>query len=158
HGAIANEARVAIDYVDAEELEKNPPADRLAAADGIIIPGGFGNRGIEGKIPAVRFARESGVPTLGVCLGLRIVGVEYAGNVLGRKRANSREVDPRTPDAVIDLMEEQRELGGKGGTMRLGAYPCVLRAGSLAASLYRRNRVAERHRHRYEVNNAYREG
>jgi CTP synthase len=156
HGGIANEARVSIDYVEAEELEKGNPSERLANADGIIVPGGFGDRGIEGKIRAVRFARENGVPILGICLGLQMMVIEYARNVLGLKQANTREVDPRTSDAVIDMLETQREVDKKGGTMRLGAYPCDLRTGSLAAGLYRRSRITERHRHRYEVNNGYR--
>jgi len=156
HGALANEARVQIDYVDAEELEKGNVAARLGNSHAIIIPGGFGERGIEGKIRAVRYARESGVPILGICLGLQVMVIEYARSFLELKRANSREFDDNTPDAVIDMMEEQREVDKKGGTMRLGAYPCVIRSGSLAYSLYRRNRISERHRHRYEVNNAYR--
>ena len=155
HGAIANEARVHIDYVDAEELEKGNPS-RLAAAHAIIIPGGFGERGIEGKVHAVHYARENSIPILGICLGLQMMVVEYARNVLGIKRANSREVDPNTPDAVIDYMDDQREIDKKGATMRLGSYPCVIRSGSLAASLYRRTRITERHRHRLEVNNHYR--
>jgi CTP synthase len=156
HGAIANEARVHIDYVDAEELEKGNPA-RLTNAHAIIIPGGFGERGTEGKVRAVRYARENFIPILGICLGLQMMVVEYARNVLGIKRANSREVDPNSPDAVIDFMEGQREIDKKGATMRLGAYPCVIRPGSLAASLYHRSRITERHRHRLEVNNHYRE-
>jgi CTP synthase len=155
HGAIANEARVSIDYVDAEELEKGNPM-RLTNAHAIIIPGGFGERGIEGKVRAVRYARENLVPILGICLGLQMMVIEFARNVLGIKRANSREVDPNTPDAVIDFMEGQRDIDQKGATMRLGSYPCIIRPGSLAASLYRRNRIAERHRHRLEVNNHYR--
>jgi CTP synthase len=158
HGAIANEAKVEIDYVDAEELEKGDPAKRLANAHAIIIPGGFGERGIEGKINAVRYARESGVPILGICLGLQVMVIEHARNVLGIKRANSREFDEKTPDAVIHMMDQQKDIANKGGTMRLGSYPCVIRPGSLAASLYRRNPIAERHRHRYEVNNRYRAG
>ncbi len=156
HGAIANEARMQIDYVDAEELEKGDPAKRLAAAHAIIIPGGFGERGIEGKIRAVRYARENGVPILGICLGLQVMVIEYARNVLGLKKANSREFDDKAPDAVIDMMEHQKGVANKGGTMRLGAYPCAIKRGTLAYSLYRRNRVCERHRHRYEVNNHYR--
>ncbi|MGH7932858.1 MAG: CTP synthase, partial [Candidatus Binataceae bacterium] len=157
HGAIANEARVQIDYVDAEELEKGNPAARLANAHAVIIPGGFGERGIEGKIRAVRYARENHVPILGICLGLQVMVIEIARDLLNIKRANSREFDEQTPDAVIDILAEQKEVDRKGATMRLGAYPCVIRSGSLAASLYRRNRTSERHRHRYEVNNAYRE-
>jgi CTP synthase len=157
HGAITNEARVQIDYLVAEELEQgNLVAERLANADGIIIPGGFGDRGIEGKIRAVRYARENGIPILGICLGLQMMVIEFARNVLGLKRANSREVDSETPDAVIDMMETQREVDRKGGTMRLGAYPCNIKSGSIAAALYRKTKISERHRHRYEVNNAYR--
>jgi CTP synthase len=156
HGAIANEAKVEIDYVDAEELEKGDVGKRLANAHAIIIPGGFGERGIEGKINAVRYARESGVPILGICLGLQVMVIEHARNVLGIKRANSREFDEKTPDAVIDMMEYQKDVANKGGTMRLGSYPCTIKSGSLAASLYRRNPIGERHRHRYEVNNSYR--
>ena len=156
HGAIANEARVQIEYVDAEELEKGDPAARLAAMHAIIIPGGFGERGIEGKIRAVRYARENGVPILGICLGLQMMVIEYARNLLGLKHANSCECDRKTPDPVIDIMEGQRGVDKKGGTMRLGAYPCVIAPGSLAYSLYRRHRISERHRHRYEVNNEYR--
>ena len=156
HGAIANEARVQIDYVDAEELEKGDAVKRLAATHAIIIPGGFGERGIEGKIRAVRYARENGVPILGICLGLQVMVIEYARDVLGLKRANSQEFDGQTPDPVIHMMEQQKDVANKGGTMRLGAYPCEVRKGSLAASLYRRTRISERHRHRYEVNNAYR--
>jgi CTP synthase len=156
HGAIANEAKVEIDYVDAEELEKGDVGKRLANAHAIIIPGGFGERGIEGKINAVRYARESGVPILGICLGLQVMVIEHARNILGIKRANSREFDEKTPDAVIDMMEYQKDVANKGGTMRLGSYPCAIKSGSLAASLYRRNPIAERHRHRYEVNNNYR--
>jgi CTP synthase len=157
HGAIANDARVTIDYIDAEELEKGDPAARLKHADGIIIPGGFGDRGIEGKIRAVRCAREGGIPILGICLGLQVMVIEFARNVLNFKRANSREFDQHTPDPVIDMMEAQQGVTQLGGTMRLGAYPCQMRNGSLAARLYRKLKVNERHRHRYEVNNQYRE-
>jgi CTP synthase len=157
HGAIANEARVTIDYVDAEELEKGDPAARLAAAHGIIIAGGFGERGVEGKVRAARYARDNGVPILGICLGLQMMVIELARNVLGLKQANTTEVDPKTPDPVIALMESQQGVTRKGGTMRLGAYPCVLKSDSLAYKLYRKQRISERHRHRYEVNNDYRE-
>ncbi|HEV3110613.1 MAG TPA: CTP synthase [Candidatus Binataceae bacterium] len=157
HGAIANDARVTIDYVDAEELEKGDPVARLKHADGIIIPGGFGDRGIEGKIRAVRCAREGGIPILGICLGLQVMVIEFARNVLNLKRANSREFDQNTPDAVIDMMESQQSVTQMGASMRLGSYPCNLRPGSLAARLYRKLKVNERHRHRYEVNNDYRQ-
>jgi CTP synthase len=157
HGGIVNDARVAIDYIDAEELEKGDPMARLKHADGIIIPGGFGDRGIEGKIRAVRCAREGGIPILGICLGLQVMVIEFARNVLNLKRANSREFDQKTPDAVIDMMESQLGVTQLGATMRLGSYPCNLRAGSLAARLYRKLKINERHRHRYEVNNSYRQ-
>jgi CTP synthase len=156
HGAIANEAKVTIDYVDSEELEKQDPAERLAQADAIIVPGGFGPRGTEGMIRAIRYAREKDVPILGICYGLHMMVIEVARDLLGRRRANSTEIAADTPDPVIGIMESQKDISKKGGTMRLGAWPCVLKPGSLAASLYRRARISERHRHRYEVNNAYR--
>ena len=156
HGAIANEAKVVIDYVDSEELEKQDPAQRLAQAHAIIVPGGFGERGTEGKIRAIRHARESKVPILGICYGLHMMVIEAARNLLGLKRANSTEIAGDTPDPVIDIMASQKDVTKKGGTMRLGAWPCVLKPGSLVYSLYRRARISERHRHRYEVNNAYR--
>ena len=156
HGGIVNDARVKIDYIEAEELEKGDPAARLKNADGIIIPGGFGDRGIEGKIRAVRCAREGGIPILGICLGLQVMVIEFARHVLNLKHANSREFDDATPDPVIHMMESQQSVTQLGGTMRLGSYPCNLRAGSLAARLYRKLKISERHRHRYEVNNDYR--
>ena len=156
HGALANEARVQVDYVDSEELEKGDAAERLKGAHAIIVPGGFGERGTEGKIRAVRYARESGVPILGICFGLHMMVIEAARDLIGLKRANSTEITPDSPDPVIHIMESQKDVAKKGGTMRLGAYPCQIRAGSLAASLYRRAKISERHRHRYEVNNSYR--
>ena len=155
HGGIANEAKVNIDYVDSEELEKQNVEERLAQADAIIVPGGFGARGTEGKVRAVKYARENQVPILGICFGLHMMVIEAARNLIGLKRANSREIAEDTPDAVIDLMGTQKEVTKKGGTMRLGAYPCVIKPGTLTASVYRRNKISERHRHRYEVNNAY---
>ena len=157
HGAIANEVKVVTDYVDSEEFEKQNPDERLANAHAIIIPGGFGARGTEGMIRAARYAREKGVPILGICYGLHMMVIETARDRLGLKRANTSENAPDTPDPVIDIMETQKGVTKKGGTMRLGAYPCVIKAGSLAASVYRKTRISERHRHRYEVNNAYRE-
>jgi CTP synthase len=146
HGGIANEVRV----------EDGVP-DVVRQADGILVPMGFGPRGTEGKIVAVRYARENKVPFLGICFGMQMAVIEFARHVCGLARANSTEVDPQTPHPVIDLMTGQRGLTQKGGTMRLGAYPCVLEEGSLARRLYKRQKVAERHRHRYEFNNAYRE-
>ncbi len=157
HGAIANQAKVTIDYVDAEELEKTDPAARLKAAHAIIVPGGFGDRGIQGKVNAVRYARENDVPILGICLGLQVMVIEFARHVLGLKDANSREFDAKSPNPVIDIMEGQKDVTRKGATMRLGAYPCELKPNSLAQRLYHRQRISERHRHRYEVNNAYRD-
>ncbi len=157
HGAISNEARVNIDYVDSEELEKQNVDERLAQAHAIIVPGGFGERGTEGMIRAVRYARENGVPILGICYGLHMMVIEAARDLLGLKRANTSENAPDSPDPVIGIMESQRDVSKKGGTMRLGAYPCMLKSGSLAALLYRKARISERHRHRFEVNNSYRE-
>jgi CTP synthase len=157
HGAIANEAKVHIDYVDSEALEKGAVEEKLGQAHAIIIPGGFGDRGIEGKIRAIRYAREKRLPILGICLGLQLMVVECARALLGLRSANSREFAADTPDPVIDIMENQKGVQRKGGTMRLGAYPCAIKPGSLAHGLYRRTRILERHRHRYEVNNAYRE-
>ncbi len=157
HGAIANEVKVVTDYVDSEDLEKESPDERLAQSHAIIIPGGFGARGTEGMIRAARYAREKAVPILGICYGLHMMVIEAARDLLGLKRANTSENAPDTPDPVIDIMETQKGVTKKGGTMRLGAYPCVIEPGSLAASVYRKTKISERHRHRYEVNNAYRE-
>ncbi len=157
HGGISNEAKVAIDYVDSEELEKQNVEERLAQAHAIIVPGGFGERGTEGMIRAIRYARENAVPILGICYGLHMMVIEASRNLLALKRANTSENAPASPDQVIHIMEAQKEVSKLGGTMRLGAYPCVVKAGSLTASLYRKSRISERHRHRYEVNNSYRE-
>src|SRR5699024_6680798 len=133
----------------------------LTGVDGILVPGGFGVRGIEGKLGALRWAREHQVPTLGICLGLQSMVIEYARNVLGLSEASSTEFDPDTADPVVATMAEQRSIvegaGDLGGTMRLGAYDAVLEPGSLVAEAYGAERVSERHRHRYEVNNAYRD-
>jgi CTP synthase len=157
HGGIVNEAKVAIDYVDSEELEKQNVEERLSQAHAIIVPGGFGERGTEGMIRAIRYARENGVPILGICYGLHMMVIEASRNLIGLKRANTSENAPTSPDKVIHIMESQKELSKLGGTMRLGAYPCAVKAGSLTASLYRKSRISERHRHRYEVNNDYRD-
>jgi CTP synthase len=157
HGAIANEAKVATDYVDSEELEKGGIVERLSKADAIIVTGGFGERGTRGKISAIRYARENGVPILGICYGLHMMVIEASRNLLNLPKANSTEIDPESPDPVIHIMDSQRDIEKKGGTMRLGAWPCVIKPGSLALSLYRKSNISERHRHRYEVNNDYRE-
>ena len=163
HAGIANDTRVKIAMVQAEDVQAENAAALLGAADGILIPGGFGTRGLEGKIAAARYARENRVPLLGICLGMQMAVVEYARNVLGYADANSSEVDPKTQYPVIDLMEDQRqnvdaESGAMkiGGTLRLGGYDCVLAPNTLAARLYGKPLVRERHRHRYEFNNAFR--
>jgi len=156
HGGLAVGARVEIDWVQAEEVEGLLAAGRLAHLDGIVIPGGFGPRAIEGKIAAARFAREQQVPCLGLCLGLQVMVIDWARNVCGLENANSREFDPQSPHLVIDLMDEQRDIVEMGGTMRLGAYIAKLDAGSQVAALYGETVVSERHRHRYEVSTRYR--
>jgi len=158
HAGLFHNRQVEIDWVSSEELEGISPeqvAARLAKAHGILVPGGFGERGIEGKIAAARFARENKVPYLGLCLGMQVMVVEFARHVLGLKEANSTEFNPHTPDPVISLLPDQREQTKKGGTMRLGLYACVLTQGSKAASAYGVPVVYERHRHRYEFNNEY---
>ena len=157
HAALYAGVDVEIEWISATDLEKGIGLERLEQVDGIVVPGGFGSRGVEGKIIAAKYAREHQVPYLGLCLGMQVMVIEYARNVLGMEDANSPEFDQRTRHPVIDLMAEQRGLEDKGGTMRLGLYPCVILLGTLAARLYQTERVEERHRHRYEVNNAYRQ-
>jgi len=157
HAGAANDARVCIEYVDSEEIEEEGPEEFLSEVAGILVPGGFGDRGIEGKVAAIQYARENNLPFLGLCLGLQCAVMEFARNACGLARANSREFDSETPHPVIIYLKEQEYVTEMGGTMRLGAYPCVLTAGSLAAQLYESTEVSERHRHRYEVNNAYRD-
>ena len=152
HGAIANGVKAEFDYVDVEAEDFK---ERLARADGLIVPGGFGDRGIEGKIAAVRYARENALPFLGICLGMQCATIEFARNALGLKRAHSTEFDPKTPHPVVDLMAEQKGVKDKGGTMRLGAYPCDIKAGTLARKIYGAPSISERHRHRYEFNSKY---
>ncbi len=156
HGGIANDCRVTLQFVDSQELETKGAAEMLGGADGILVPGGFGERGTEGKIQAVKYAREKKVPFFGICLGLQMAVIEYARHVLHLAGANSLEFDEKTPHPVVSLMESQTGVKDKGGTMRLGSYKCVLKAGSLAAKLYGKDSVPERHRHRFEVNNQYR--
>lgn len=157
HGGIANKVKVNIKWVDAEELTKDNVEKFLQDVNGLIVPGGFGVRGTEGKILAIRYARTRKLPFLGICLGMQLSIVEFARNVLGLEKASSSEFDKDTPDPVIALMEEQNGVENLGGTLRLGAYPCVLKEGSLARRLYGTQEISERHRHRYEVNNQYRE-
>ena len=155
HGGIANDCAVKIVRIDAEALEDNDGVTRFKGLDGILVPGGFGDRGTEGKIAAARFAREGHIPYFGLCLGLQIAVIEFSRHVLGLGEANSLEFDPETPDPVITLMEEQKQIVDKGATMRLGSYECALVPGTIAARAYDAPSVRERHRHRYEVNNDY---
>ncbi len=157
HGGVANDATVRIRWVDSEEIEEKGAGELLSEVDGVLVPGGFGDRGIEGKVAAVRWARENGVPFFGICLGMQCAAIEFARNKCGLEGANSSEFDPDTPYPVLDLMEEQRGQKKMGGTMRLGAYDCLLEPGSVARAAYGTAEVRERHRHRYEFNNDYRE-
>ena len=168
HGAAAHDTRVVLDYVDSENVEKEGGEALIEGADGILIPGGFGERGVEGKIKAIRYARENGVPFLGICLGMQLATVEFARNVAGIEKAHSMEFDKNSPHPVIFLMREwfdyksnrvirRSESSEFGGTMRLGAYPCNLEPDSFALEAYGCPEIMERHRHRYEFNNAYRD-
>lgn len=167
HGGIANELMVTIDYVNSEEVTGDELKKRLNKVDGILVPGGFGSRGLEGKLEAITYARENKIPFLGICLGMQLAVIEFSRNVAGLKEANSTEFDPQTPYPVIYLMrewfnyrtqkiEKRDEKVAKGGTMRLGAYPCHLKEGSLAYKAYGCHEIMERHRHRYEFNNEFR--
>ena len=157
HGGIENRTEVSIRWVDSEELEKEGAERMLSGIHGMIIPGGFGNRGTEGMIQAAEYARVRRIPYLGICLGMQMAMIEFARNVIGYADANSSELAPDTTHPVIDLMPEQKGVTDLGGTMRLGAYPCVLKNGSKASKLYGSEEIHERHRHRYEVNNEYRD-
>jgi CTP synthase len=166
HGGIANDAKVSLHWVDSEEIEAKGAAEMLKDMDGILVPGGFGIRGVEGKIAAVRYAREGRIPYFGICLGMQCAVIEAARDLAGLAGANSSEFDQATPHPVIYLIEQWYDhrtrsvqkrdiLSDKGGSMRLGAYPCRLEQGSLAHQAYGRDEIEERHRHRYEFNNAY---
>jgi CTP synthase len=156
HGGIAHNCRVKQRYIDAEEVEQKGAEHFLSTVDAILVPGGFGKRGVEGKIAAVRYAREQKLPFFGICLGMQIAVIEYARNILGLSDANSSEFDQSSSHPVIDLMNDQRSIENLGGTMRLGGYPAQLQVGSLAHRVYGCEQISERHRHRFEVNNAYR--
>lgn len=157
HGGIATQSAVDIKWIDSESLEGDADvAEILRDMDGILVPGGFGSRGIEGKIRACQYARENNIPYLGICLGMQIAIIEFARNVLGLKDANSAEINPETPYPVIDILPEQKDVEDMGGTMRLGKYPCTINPESKAFALYGASMIYERHRHRYEVNNDYR--
>ncbi|MFH1131983.1 MAG: CTP synthase [Pseudomonadota bacterium] len=157
HGGIAHDTRVDCRYIDSEEIEAKGPKGMLSDLDGILVPGGFGGRGTEGKIKAINFARENKIPFFGICLGLQMAVVEFARNVAGLAGANSSEFDEKCEHPVIHLMEGQKDVNKKGGTMRLGAYECVLQEGTKAANAYGVPKISERHRHRFEFNNSYRE-
>ncbi len=157
HGGIRNAAKVNLLPIEAEAFERTDAAALLARADGLLVPGGFGARGVEGKINALHFARENGLPTLGICLGMQCMVIEFARHAAGLEGANSTEFAPAASEPVIDLMEGQRGVATKGGTMRLGAYDCRLIGGTRCAGIYGRDIVSERHRHRYEFNPAYRD-
>ncbi len=156
HGGIAHDVGVEIDWISSETYEQGTPEESLSAYDGILIPGGFGERGVEGMLRAIRWAREEGRPFFGICLGLQCAVIEFARNVCGLGESDSLEFSDTSPDPVICLMDSQREVTDKGGTMRLGGYPAVLVEGSRAAGIYGTHEISERHRHRYEVNNHYR--
>ena len=157
HGGIANDCRVKLTFVDSQEVETRGAEAMLGGCDAVLVPGGFGVRGTEGKIQAVKYAREKKVPFFGICLGLQMAVIEYARSVLGLAGANSVEFDEKTPHPVVSLLESQVGVKDKGGTMRLGAYTCALKDGTLARKLYGAAEVSERHRHRFEVNNQYRD-
>lgn len=155
HAGSANETKVNVISVHSEYIDKDNAAEKLSGLDGILVAPGFGGRGIEGKIETVRYARENNIPFFGICLGMQMSVIEYSRNVLGLKEANSTEMNESTPDPVINIMEEQKTVTEKGGTMRLGAWKCTLKEGSLAQRIYGKTEIMERHRHRYEYNGAY---
>ena len=157
HGGFANSVKVEIGFVDSENITEENVKETLKEYDGILVPGGFGNRGIEGKITAIKYARENKVPFMGICLGMQMAVVEFARNVLGIKDASSAEFSSTTKNPVIHIMETQKDVTEKGGTMRLGAYPCTIKKDTLAYEVYGKENISERHRHRYEYNNDYKQ-
>ena len=157
HAGLQNDCKVELEYIDSEQVERDGPAALLSNLDAVLVPGGFGDRGTEGKIASIGYARENEIPFFGICLGMQLAVVEFARSVAGLAGANSAEFDKDTPFAVIDLMPEQRGVRNKGASMRLGAYPCTLLPGSVAAEAYGAVEISERHRHRYEFANDYRE-
>ena len=146
-----------MEYIDADEINPGTAAQLLAKFDGILVPGGFGSRGVEGKITTIKFARENQIPFFGICLGMQLAAVEFARSVLSLAQAHSQEFDGQTANQIIHLMESQKGLTNKGGTMRLGAYPCRITQGSKAQVAYGASEITERHRHRFEFNNSFRE-
>ena len=157
HAGFVNKVKVEVEMVDSETIVPENVKEKLSKYDGIVVPGGFGDRGIEGMIETIKYAREEKVPFLGICLGMQMTVIEYARNVLGIEDANSAEFSSNTKNPVIHIMETQKEIKKKGGTMRLGSYPCVIKEGSLANKVYGTNKIDERHRHRFEYNNDYKE-
>ncbi|MCC6309085.1 MAG: CTP synthase [Chitinophagaceae bacterium] len=155
HAGAINECQVQVINVHSEFITDDNVGEKLAGLDGLLVAPGFGHRGVEGKIVAVKYAREKGLPFFGICLGMQMAVIEFARNVLGLKEAHSTEMDPDTKEPVIDLMEEQKKITAKGGTMRLGSYPCDIKEGSLAFTIYGSTTISERHRHRWEFNNKY---
>ncbi len=155
HAGAINECQVQIINIHSEFITDDNVAEKLAGLDGLLVAPGFGHRGVEGKIVAVKYARENGLPFFGICLGMQMAAIEFARNVLGLKDAHSTEMDPDTKEPVIDLMEEQKKVTAKGGTMRLGSYPCDIKEGTLAYTIYGKSQINERHRHRWEFNNKY---
>jgi len=156
--AVYNNVKIQIDWIDAEKIEKEGPEKMLKDIDGVVVPGGFGSRGVEGKIQAIKYAREQKIPFLGLCYGLQLATIEFARHACQMSKANTTEIDPKTPYPVVYIMPEQEKLleGSKyGATMRLGAYPCKLKTGTTAYQAYKKSAISERHRHRYEVNNKY---
>lgn len=157
HAGFENNVNVEIDLIDCETVNSKNANEKLGKYQAIVVPGGFGNRGIEGKIETIKYARENNVPFLGICLGMQMAVVEFARNVLGLKDANSIEFDENTTNPVIHIMEEQKNIDQKGGTMRLGAYDCIIKENTLVSKVYGKNKISERHRHRFEYNNDYKE-
>ena len=157
HGAMHNDCTVDLEYIDSEQIEREGVDKLLSHLDAVLVPGGFGDRGTEGKIAAIEYARHNKIPFFGICLGMQLAVVEFARHVAGLQGANSSEFDRDCAYPVIDLMPEQRSLRNKGATMRLGAFPCSLLAGSLAAEAYGTTEISERHRHRYEFANDFRD-
>lgn len=155
HGGASNECKVRLHWIHSEKVNESNISELLGNLDGILVAPGFGDRGTEGKLSAVTYARENNIPFLGICLGMQCAVIEYGRNVLGLTNAHSTEINPETPHPVIDIMEEQKAITDKGGTMRLGAYPCQIEEGSLAQEIYGTNNISERHRHRFEFNNQY---
>ena len=157
HAGFANHVKVKVKLIDSEKITRDNVKEQLQGIDGVVIPGGFGDRGINGMIETVKYVRENKIPFLGICLGMQMAVVEFARDVLGIKDADSEEFNKETPNQVIHIMEEQKEIKKKGGTMRLGAYPCIIKDNTLAKEIYGEEEISERHRHRYEFNNDYRE-